>query len=124
MKRVRYFTQCERQELQSDWFLLCPEVTNLKLLSNSLSLERSQMIIPKEGTIYPLKAVIILFCELKNVSFEEYINPYQHAILKKDAGQIIKLRLSQVKGCINAHIQNCHQNKHRNSVMFAMFLCQ
>ena len=83
MKRMRYFTQCERQELQSDWFLLCPEVTNLKLLSNSLSLERSQMIIPKEGTIYPLKAVIILFCELKNVSFEEYINPYQHAILKK-----------------------------------------
>ena len=65
MKRVRYFTQCERQELQSDWFLLCPEVTNLKLLSNSLSRERSQMIIPKEGTIYPLKAVIILFCELK-----------------------------------------------------------
>ena len=26
MKRVRYFTQCERQELQSDWFLLCPKL--------------------------------------------------------------------------------------------------
>ena len=43
------------------------------------------MIIPEEGTIYPLKAVIILFCKLKkkNVSFEEYMIPYQHVILKK-----------------------------------------
>ena len=32
MKRVRYFTQCERQALQSDWFLLCPEVVNLNIL--------------------------------------------------------------------------------------------
>ena len=70
MKRVRYFTQCERQELQSDWFLLHPEGANLNLLCTclkilSLSPGGSHMIIPKEGTIYPLKAVIILFCKLK-----------------------------------------------------------
>merc|ERR1711962_1303522 len=47
MKRVRYFTQCERQELQSDWFLLCPEVADLNILCPcikiiSLSLERER----------------------------------------------------------------------------------
>ena len=95
-----------------DWFLLCPKLQTsicYALVSKfSPFLERSQMIIPKEGTIYPLKAVIILFCELKNVSFEEYMIPYQHAILKKI--QNIKMCLSQVKWRINAHIQSCHQN--------------
>ena len=88
MKRVRYSTQYERQKLQSDWFLLCPEGANQNILCTclkilSLSPGGSHMIIPEEGTIYPLKAVIILFCELKNVSFEEYMIPFQHVILKK-----------------------------------------
>ena len=98
------------------------------LFENSLSLSPggSHMIIPKEGTIYPLKAVIILFCKLKKkrVIWRIY-DSLPACYLEKDARQsIIKMCLSQVKWRINAHIQNCHQNTHRNSVMFAMFLCQ